>query len=69
MTTPRNGVATPSQAANYLGRTVQALAALRHRGRGPAYSKAAGRITYRWADLDAWLDEHKRTSTHDEAAQ
>lgn len=67
--TPRDGLATPAQAAAYLGKSVQALAILRHRGRGPIYIKAGRSIRYEWADVDAWLEAGKRTSTSEDAAQ
>lgn len=57
----RQGLATPAEVAEYLGRTVAALAHLRHRDRGPAYIKTGHTIRYQWADVDAWLEAGKQT--------
>ncbi|SFD58702.1 Helix-turn-helix domain-containing protein [Sulfitobacter brevis] len=50
-----------SQASAYSGVSVSHLAKLRmeiNRGKGPAYSKVAGCIVYRKADLDKWLADN-----------
>jgi hypothetical protein len=44
-------------AAQYLGRTPNALRILRHRRRGPKSFIKDGQIWYFVADLDAWLNE------------
>lgn len=54
---------TPAEAAQFLGRSVAALAQLRYRGGGPPYIKAAGRIRYRRAAIDAWLLAAERSRT------
>jgi len=64
MTTPW---LTPAAAAQYVGRTVGALRALRQRGGGPAYYRMRSRIRYRVADLDSWLDAG-RVETADTSA-
>ncbi|KHS08002.1 hypothetical protein RM61_07185 [Xanthomonas phaseoli pv. phaseoli] len=43
-------------AAAYLGLSSSALDKMRHEGRGPRYLKIGGRVFYRQADLDAYLD-------------
>jgi hypothetical protein len=51
-------------AADFLGLSKKTLEAYRLRGGGPAYYKA-GRIRYSEADLIAWLESRRRTSTSD----
>ena len=51
-------------AALFLGLSKKTLEAYRLRGGGPAYYKA-GRIRYSEADLIAWLESRRRTSTSD----
>lgn len=47
------------KAAAYLGRSPRTVTDWRYYGIGPAYRKDSnGRVTYRRADLDAWLAEH-----------
>jgi predicted DNA-binding transcriptional regulator AlpA len=51
-------------AARYLALSPSTLAKMRLRGDGPRYVKAGPRaVTYRRADLDAWLESHARHST------
>jgi hypothetical protein len=57
---------TPDQAAQHVGRSRDALRMLRQRGGGPAYSRVRGRVRYRVADLDSWLDSG-RVETADTA--
>ena len=50
-----------AQASRYTGVSESKLAKLRmpqNRKDGPAYSKVAGCIVYRRADLDEWLAKH-----------
>ncbi|UWR33737.1 helix-turn-helix domain-containing protein [Sulfitobacter sp. W027] len=50
-----------SQASAYSGVSVSHLAKLRmevNRGKGPVYSKVAGCVVYRKADLDKWLADN-----------
>ncbi len=54
---------TPGELAEYLGRSVAALAQLRYRGTGPAFINAAGRVRYRWAAVEEWLDDATRVQT------
>jgi predicted DNA-binding transcriptional regulator AlpA len=43
-------------AARYLGLSISLLEKMRLQGRGPRYLKLGGRVFYRRADLDAYLD-------------
>lgn len=53
------------EAAAYLGVSVSYLNRLRSIGGSPVYAKVGRRVLYRQADLDAFLDQHKRRSTAD----
>ena len=54
------------EAARYVGLSPSTLAKMRLRGDGPIYSKAGPRIViYDKADLDAWLNQRRRSSTSD----
>jgi hypothetical protein len=57
-----SGLMSAKNAAIYLGRSEGALANMRCRGEGPRYIKR-GRVYYRKADLDSWLDEAQVMST------
>ncbi len=50
-------------AARYIGIAPSTLGKMRRRGDGPAYIKAGKTVLYRKADLDAWLEQHRRYST------
>lgn len=50
-------------AAAYLGLSKSSLEKFRCFGGGPVYAKLGRVVVYNTADLDAWLDEHRRTST------
>ncbi|MEA9885345.1 helix-turn-helix domain-containing protein [Xanthomonas campestris pv. raphani] len=52
---PTSRLKCPAAAA-YLGLSSSALDKMRHEGRGPRYLKIGGRVFYRQADLDAYLD-------------
>ncbi|MEO2133192.1 helix-turn-helix domain-containing protein [Microbacterium sp.] len=54
---------TPQWVALYLSRSVAALAGMRHRGTGPKFTKAGGRIRYRSGDVRAWLEAGSRDAT------
>lgn len=56
---------TTDQAAGYTKLAASTLTKKRLYGDGPAYSKIGRRVVYRRADLDHWLDGHRRTSTSD----
>ena len=61
--TPPGAVLTIDGAAAYLSISKATLYTWRTRraGYGPRAIKAGGRLLYRRADLDAWLDEHVET--------
>lgn len=44
------------QAAERLGLSRSTLEKMRHTGRGPRYVKLGGRVFYRRADLDAYIE-------------
>ena len=50
----------PADVATYLGVTEKTLAQWRWLRRGPRWVKVGGRIRYRWADVEKWLDEQAR---------
>ena len=52
-----------SEAAKYVGLSKSTLDKLRVFGGGPRYIKALSKILYDVADLDAWLNARKRSST------
>ena len=63
--TPSRRLATP-EAAQYLGLAKATLDKDRVSGRmGIPYYRLGRRIVYDQADLDAWLDQHRRKSTSD----
>ena len=69
MTFPENRypLLTTEQAAALLGLKPRALESWRYRGCGPIYVRVSARsIRYRKSDLDAWIEEHLRTSTSDD---
>ncbi|WP_137701087.1 helix-turn-helix domain-containing protein [Marimonas lutisalis] len=58
----------PKTAARYLGISPSTLAKLRmrqNRQDGPVFSKIAGLVVYRRADLDLWLQENSVKSSED----
>ena len=57
-----DGRMDPRGAAVYLGLTEKTLAAKRSNGTGPRFVKV-GRVFYFKADLDAWLENARATST------
>lgn len=50
-------------AAKYIGLSVSTINKLRLTGGGPTYIKLGRTVVYDIADLDAWLDAHRRKST------
>jgi predicted DNA-binding transcriptional regulator AlpA len=57
----------PAEAAAYTRVSASTLAKRRLLGEPPAFYKlAANRVVYDKADLDAWLESLRRTSTSDE---
>lgn len=61
--TDRRPLADPKAIAEFLGTTTQQLAQDRYHGRGPKFIKIGNRVRYRWADVEAWLDDNTRIST------
>lgn len=59
-------LATAAEVADRLGYTPEGLAQMRYRGNGPKFIKMGGRaIRYRWADVEAWLDQQTMQRTGD----
>ncbi|QNH11204.1 helix-turn-helix domain-containing protein [Xanthomonas sp. SI] len=52
---PANRLKVPA-AAKHLGISVSTLDKMRMEGRGPRYLKIGGRVFYRRADLDAYIE-------------
>ena len=63
--THQRGMQPTSAAARYLGLSPSTLNKLRLTGLGPKFIKLGRRVVYDPADLDAWLDSNRRTSTSD----
>lgn len=57
----------PAEVAQRLGTTAQALASLRYTGTGPRFYKPAGRVLYRWSDVEAWIEASAHTATREPA--
>jgi len=55
----------PGDAARFVGLSVATLEKHRIYATGPRYSKVGGRVFYRLADLQAWVDSAARSSTSD----
>lgn len=51
------GYITPKQAAKFLDKSVQALAAMRFNRSGPSYIRKGRTIRYTLADLIAWAED------------
>lgn len=51
------------EAAEKLRKSEHTLNAQRSRGEGPTFVKLGGRVFYRGADLDAYINGHRYTST------
>ncbi|MBO0712840.1 MAG: DNA-binding protein [Acetobacteraceae bacterium] len=52
-------------AARFVGLALRTLEKHRIYGTGPRYSKLGGRVVYRVADLQAWVDAAAKSSTSD----
>jgi hypothetical protein len=55
--------ASVSEAARYAGVSTSYLNKLRCVGGGPEFFKIGSRVLYDLADLDTWLERHRRRST------
>jgi excisionase family DNA binding protein len=53
----RRALATPMEVSEYLGVPVATLYQWRHRGVGPRAHKLGRHLRYRWAEVEAWVDE------------
>lgn len=56
---------TTKEAAGWLGLTKSTLEKMRVHGDGPSYRKHGRYVRYHMADLVAWSEASKRTSTSD----
>ena len=54
-----------SEAARFLSLSERTLEKHRCYGTGPRYSKIGGRVVYRLADLESWVDLGVKSSTSD----
>ena len=54
-----------AEAADYLGLSVKTLRRWRWAGKGPRFLKLGGAVRYDPADLKAFIDAGRRTSTSD----
>ena len=59
---------TTKQAAGYLGVAVPTLRSWRHRRRGPKCFRMEGRVMYRLAELNAYVDACEAATDHAEGA-
>jgi hypothetical protein len=62
---PTHPLLDQQEAADHLRMTPRFLESRRSRGDGPVYIKVGNRVRYRLSDLDAWVEEQRRTSTSD----
>jgi hypothetical protein len=53
----REPLATTAEVAAYLGRKPQTVRWWRATGQGPNYTGQGHGVRYRWADVDAWLNQ------------
>ena len=55
-TTAFDDLVTPEEAGEYLGLSPGTLSNMRGKNKGPAYYKQGGRVAYKRADLDAYIE-------------
>jgi predicted DNA-binding transcriptional regulator AlpA len=67
-TLPQRKMLDTPNAADYCGSSSSTFEKLRIYGGGPRYVKLGRRVVYDPADLDAWLEANRRTSTSDSGA-
>lgn len=53
----RRALATPVEVSAYLRVPVATLYQWRHRGIGPRVHKLGRHLRYRWAEVEAWVDQ------------
>lgn len=64
--TAQDRLLSTEEAAEFIGMTSRFLEVRRYRGGGPSFIRiSANRVKYSLADLNAWIAEHRRTSTSD----
>lgn len=68
MTGNGNRYLNTHQAGEYLGLSPRTLDRYRVKGGGPVYHRLGGRVRYLVADLEAWAESRRRTSTSDDGA-
>ncbi|WP_106427462.1 helix-turn-helix transcriptional regulator [Nocardia farcinica] len=61
--TDRRPLAEPKEIADFLGTSPAQLAQYRYLGKGPRFVKVGSRVRYRWADVEAWVEQNTRLST------
>ncbi len=59
----RRPMAAPRELAEFLGIPPHTLDQWRSRGLGPAWHRVGRHVRYRWADIEEWLGEQRRSST------
>jgi excisionase family DNA binding protein len=57
MAKTHRGLATRTEVAEYLGVPTATVNMWAHRGKGPKYVRIGRHARYRWADVEAWLDQ------------
>jgi predicted DNA-binding transcriptional regulator AlpA len=63
-----NSLLDAKAAANFLALSPSTLAKLRIYGGGPRYLKLGRRVAYSREDLDAWLNQNRRSNTSEQRA-
>lgn len=63
LSTARNHMLRTSEAAKYLNISSSTLNKLRLTGGGPRYVKLGKSVVYDLADLNAWVEANRRSST------
>lgn len=58
-----------SEVAEFLGVSVRTLQGWRWRGGGPSFHRVGSAIRYDMADVRAWLESQRRTSTSGTGAE
>ena len=60
--TDRRPLATPEQVAEFLGVPIKTIYNWRTKGTGPKASKIGVHLRYRWADVDAWVEQQAKVA-------
>lgn len=56
-TAPPRALATTNEVAAYLRKSPGTIANWRSEGTGPPWKRVGHDIRYRWADIEAWIDQ------------